>query len=433
MIFFIMKQKSFFLVLLVIIGMPILGFSSIVSDVTPIFQLDTVNLAAGDPQFSRLNIYIKITYDELQFIKPSKDKFMAQYETTITVLDKNGKKVDKKSFKDEVFVNTIDETNSTIQFQLKKVSFDMPPGSYQIVVDLEDLETQKTSQIKTPVKLDEYLEDELGVSGILYLDNLMQDENGQYVFEPRISNIKRGYYPVIAYFEIYNVPKDDSFFVKYQLHDEEENIIFKDEYWSKSHGNVTQSFIDINAWELQHGRYVTKIMIERNAQKVNTIGMFNWYIEGLHLSFNNLEQAIETLKYIASDEELETLRNADKDEKYAEFVTFWEQRDPTPQTAENEMRAEYYRRVDYANKNYRSMQKDGWKTDMGWVFVMLGSPDNIEREPFNQDLAIRPGRTVKAIEVWDYHNYSRQFVFFDEHGFGEFKLENPNTLYDILR
>jgi hypothetical protein len=69
---------------------------------------------------------------------------------------------------------------------------------------------------------------------------------------------------------------------------------------------------------------------------------------------------------------------------------------------------------------------------MGWVFIMLGPADQIERVPFNQTYSGTFGRTVKAIQVWQYYKYNREFLFLDENGFGEYRLDNPQTLYEIL-
>ena len=77
---------------------------------------------------------------------------------------------------------------------------------------------------------------------------------------------------------------------------------------------------------------------------------------------------------------------------------------------------EYYRRIDYSDRNFGAYKRDGWKTDMGMVYVSLGSPDYIDRHPFAVD--------SKPYEVWDYYNLNRQFVFVDQTGFGDYRLLN---------
>ena len=115
------------------------------------------------------------------------------------------------------------------------------------------------------------------------------------------------------------------------------------------------------------------------------------------------------------------------------YLEFWEKRDPTPGTSQNELQREYYDRVKYANENFYGYRKPGWKTDMGWAYVKLGAPDSIDRNPFNQRFAEMPGRTIKGFEVWTYYRYNRQLFFVDENGFGEYRLDNPDALYEMLK
>ncbi len=58
------------------------------------------------------------------------------------------------------------------------------------------------------------------------------------------------------------------------------------------------------------------------------------------------------------------------------------------------------------------------------VFIILGSPDNIDRHPFEYD--------SKPYEVWQYYDLNHSFVFVDETGFGDYRLTTP--LYgDLFR
>jgi hypothetical protein len=76
----------------------------------------------------------------------------------------------------------------------------------------------------------------------------------------------------------------------------------------------------------------------------------------------------------------------------------------------------YYARVDYANKHF-TRYREGWRTDMGLVFILLGPPSTVERFPFQID--------EKPEEVWQYYDLNYQFVFRDENGFGDYRLLTP--------
>ena len=66
----------------------------------------------------------------------------------------------------------------------------------------------------------------------------------------------------------------------------------------------------------------------------------------------------------------------------SEFVAeFWRKRDPNPQTAENEFREEFERRVAFADARMAQDETRGSMTDRGMVFILLGPPTYIGRKP----------------------------------------------------
>src|SRR4030095_1394615 len=63
------------------------------------------------------------------------------------------------------------------------------------------------------------------------------------------------------------------------------------------------------------------------------------------------------------------------------LVDFWKERDPTPETAQNEVRDAFFARVDRANKNFgRFGLAKGMFSDMGRTFIRYGEPDEILRQ-----------------------------------------------------
>ena len=56
------------------------------------------------------------------------------------------------------------------------------------------------------------------------------------------------------------------------------------------------------------------------------------------------------MAYIISDEERAAFKNLQSDAEREHFIEqFWQRRDPTPGTVENELKEEHYRRIQYAN------------------------------------------------------------------------------------
>jgi GWxTD domain-containing protein len=89
----------------------------------------------------------------------------------------------------------------------------------------------------------------------------------------------------------------------------------------------------------------------------------------------------EDVVYIISDEERKAFKQLSNDEERDQFIeAFWQRRDPTPDTEENEFKEEHYRRIAYANEHFAA-GIPGWKTDRGRIYITWGPPDEIESHP----------------------------------------------------
>jgi len=97
---------------------------------------------------------------------------------------------------------------------------------------------------------------------------------------------------------------------------------------------------------------------------------------------------------------------------------FWNRRDPTPGTLENEIEDAFYARIAKANRRFReggTAPVPGWRTDRGRIFIKHGPPDQVLSRP-------QPAATL-PYEVW---KYTRQpglkYCFVDVTRFGNYVL-----------
>jgi GWxTD domain-containing protein len=89
----------------------------------------------------------------------------------------------------------------------------------------------------------------------------------------------------------------------------------------------------------------------------------------------------EDVVWIISDEERAAFKQLSNDEERDNFIeAFWQRRDPTPDTEENEFKEDHYARIAYANEHFAA-GIPGWKTDRGRMYIMYGKPDEIESHP----------------------------------------------------
>jgi len=89
----------------------------------------------------------------------------------------------------------------------------------------------------------------------------------------------------------------------------------------------------------------------------------------------------EDVVWIISDEERAAFKQLSNDEERDQFIeAFWQRRDPTPDTEENEYKEEHYQRIAYANEHFAA-GIPGWKTDRGRIYIMYGKADEVESHP----------------------------------------------------
>lgn len=136
-----------------------------------------------------------------------------------------------------------------------------------------------------------------------------------------------------------------------------------------------------------------------------------------------LDQEYEMLQYIVRESEKsfwQKLKGVDAKRSF--LYSFWKLRDPNPETPVNEMREAYFQRVEYANKNFRSFSREGWRTDRGRVYIIYGPPDDIDYFPSSED--------ILPYQIWYYNEVQGgvEFVFVDREGHKEYALVHSDAL-----
>jgi GWxTD domain-containing protein len=117
----------------------------------------------------------------------------------------------------------------------------------------------------------------------------------------------------------------------------------------------------------------------------------------------------DDVHFLFSADEEELFPRLTPGEQERAIDDFWRKRDPTPETAENEARTQYYRRVRFANQNYGGYGLGrGMFSDMGRAFIRYGEPSEVIRQVMPslddnlariiQELAKSEPRTLGAVQ-----------------------------------
>jgi GWxTD domain-containing protein len=392
----------------------------------PDFHFDVVNLAdsSQDGSTSQINVYVEVLFDELQFVKVA-DGYEANYEVSVVILDKDDEQADGKIWQQRISVKTFDQTNSREMQSITNGIFSLAPGKFKLSVTLLDQESQLSEIQKRDIKTRNFMQAKLCLSEISFASNIEQDSSGVKI-RPQVTDPTKGLLDhSFAYFEIYNSGLTKNCTVEYLILGEKSKKTIRKSYTKVLDNFRTIDYFQIPVDSLDHDIYRLTVTVSNDDGKDKVEKKFFIRWKGLPTNAKDLDEAIEQLKYIATRDEWKKVKNAKGENRIKEFQAFWKRHDPTPESEFNEAMESHYGRIEYANEHFSVMQREGWRTDMGLLYILLGAPDDIQRNAYPMD--------QKPYEIWYYYRINRDFVFYDSTGFGDYRFATPYSIYEIQR
>jgi GWxTD domain-containing protein len=194
---------------------------------------------------------------------------------------------------------------------------------------------------------------------------------------------------------------------------------------------------------LEPGEYeITVAVADPAASKSTSQPQKFWIYESqdepqiLSMNEKDIKKYRDQIKYFATKRELETFDMLDEKGKETFLISFWNQKDTSPETPENEFMQNAFSRMKYANRHFKG-EDNGLNSNMGRVFVVYGQPDEIDDHTMDM--------STKPYVLWYYYatNTGKQsFVFVDSNGDGiyhlvhstvEEEIKNPNWMEQELR
>jgi GWxTD domain-containing protein len=379
----------------------------------------------GENGKTRLDVFIQVPYDAVQFVKTGKG-FEASYAVSVSIYDETKDKlITEKIWNEKIVAISFELTNSPENFNLGHRSFDLDPGVYYILTSLTDNESRNQYDSENLYKVKSFDSFPSMSDVMLIAKKTIVDGNTKLV--PNVSrNILSDREDLNTFLEIYT-DTSRSFIVDYLILDKEEIELRKITTQISAKKGTNQVFNNIDSLNLNLGNYYLKVTLSDSTGKEfdYSIKSFisRWF--GVPKSITDLDLAVDQMTYIASPEEISYIEDTpDRLVKAKRFVAYWNKYDSNPSDSYNPVFNEYYNRVAMANANFTTYSLPGWRSDRGMVFIILGTPDNIDRHPFEY--------YSKPYEVWQYYNLNKSFLFIDNTGFGDYRLDPSTPLYGDL-
>jgi GWxTD domain-containing protein len=318
-----------------------------------------------------------------------------------------------------VTANSFAETNSRVNVIREQIDVSLPPGEYKVLIRLSDEESEKRLIRRRELSLRSFDRSGLKMSDIVFADQL---DCSRIQSEDYIPNIRRVFFrsssSFSAFWDVYTPADIDSVRLNLSLLDENNQPVFERQ---ESHVVTGPSFRECLRFKehIDHpGTYSLRVQAIAGEWSVKSRSQFHVYWGNLQLQEKNLDVALEQMKLVADSDRIDEISDANQDLKQQWFDEFWQRRDPDPETPENELKEEFFRRVDFANRHFSEYgfgaRRTGWKTDRGRIYIRNGPPTEVERRAtdFNMPTA----------EIWYYAKLDRRYIFTDRDGSGHFRL-----------
>lgn len=406
----------------------------------------------NNAQSSYLEVYYEL-YPKLISYNPSQGKFHGAVRLTTRLTNKATDSVlVKQNFVVPVAIeDTLEATmRSTIVSQL---GYAVPFGEYLLyVMAYDSLSPSRRDSLVLTVKIDPP-RSVIGSSDLELCSSIRESKNKDDVFYKNsyevVPNPMLMYgstsNPVLYYYlELYNLGSDETYSLTTQIANLAGKVV-KESTQKKSF--KVKNAVEVgtmNLVSIPSGKYVFRTVLADQKGQVLVKVQKNFYANNpqvkwpelstialgasalIGLSGEELAAEFRKAQYVATQKEIKMFSNVTSDEGRREFLAkMWSDleagRDGRPPIT----REEYLKRVEIANQRYHAMQKEGWRSDRGRVFILYAVPDEIERIP--------SGEQSKPYEVWHYNSLENGviFVFVDRTGFSDYVLVHSTKRGEI--
>lgn len=377
------------------------------------FHLLVSPQASSETGKIKLNTHIMIPSFSLQFVKKN-GGFESNFEARISLLDEDGQQIDHTSIQETLNAPDYLETVSKSNWFFIEHDFVVDPGKYTIVSEVLDIDTRNSGVREKKVDLAKY-RDELNLFPPLVLINYTGSWQGGEKLMASYQNEIKFAQPFIPIKITGNVSAGE-YSLKIDLKTSDGEPISSIDTVFTTSENIFNHQLILPVEEMHGLRAKLYVILKQKGQSEKQTIELKIKRPGVSSHISDVEEAMDQMRYILTSDERSQLSKVKKKDREDLFYTFWKKRDPTPETATNELMEQYYSRVRYAIEHFTSFTP-GWRTDMGMIYILFGPPDDIERIFMSSDR--------NANQTWHYYRINRSFTFFDENGFGDYRLTTP--------
>ena len=424
-------------------------------EMPPFLFLEAVNLISPDSSHSRLDVHYRIDRSFFVAVKnrdaSSSWDFISRGEILIEVFDSMQVSRSRSIQRAEIGAERSEREPTEKSWYQGIASFELVPGLHKIVFEIDDLESERRYvDERTTVRLKRFGASSRETSTPLFVewvDGKSTPHNMTPIgFGPHLLFGKKATLLIELPFDkaaagnveaIYSVSMTSNLgrsttvvlaetltnivvFPKAKLEGTKENDKVAYTISTSDSSKALGVLIPMTSEKLSLRRFDLDVTIKVDNAAFKTTKAFQMVWPDMPFSLRDIDNAISTLKYITTEDQRDSIRRGNLDERRDNLEAFWTRKDPTAETAYNEVMVEYYRRVDHATRTFGILRDpDGFKSDRGRIYILYGPPTST-------------GRTLSPTsgyqEEWTYANLGKRFIFADQSKNGNYVLVSTQSL-----
>ncbi len=362
------------------------------------------------PDSTHVLVAISLANASLTFARED-DRFRAGYTVTITMRS-GATLVRNIEAHQEVLVATYRETSRGDESVLYEELITAPPGRYDFAVRVRDDGSARVSEDAAVLNVPRLEAGSLS-SAVAFARTTVRTSGAslpQIIANPTASVTFGRDTGVTFFLEGYG-PGSNRRMVQYVVRSEAERPIYRDSAILTRHGELYSGTVTVPVAKVGIGALTLNVWWADKADTIRTPFFVGF---GPDLPLATYEEMVNYLRWFAAGYELQALRDAPPESRPTAWADFVHRH--TDINGSTEPLRDYFARMVDANTRFKEEASPGWMTDRGKVLLGLGRPDQVYEQMARA--LVQAGRQ----QVWEYRNLNLVLTFYDQNGFGRWKL-----------
>ncbi len=376
---------------------------------SPRFGFFIVNCPSSNPDSSEGDLYARVRYDNLIFIKTDLE-FTAHYQLSVNLYLDRGLTESRysKSFDRQITVTKYSQALASTMYDTLKDKLVVKPGEYFAVLRLLDLNTNVTSSKELKYTFKGFFNHSVNISDIVL--HVPLDTNGFPI------EFVRNDFNLFADFYVTAMSVPTTILLHMIAKSTEAPSLIDTTFKLDQIYKVQHYRLPVNVNKLAPATYDLRVSVGENFTETSFSILRHIFLPGVA----EFEREDAPLQYTMTPSGFDSLRDASHEEREKILKTFWVARSHGDTTIAMAMQKEFYKRVEAADAEFGTTLTPGWQTDRGKIYILYGKPDQIENH--GNDFRMGPAANSPPNQVWYYNSLKLRFVFVDELRNGDYRL-----------